>query len=93
MHFVSTLQRKKILARFFQGEKFSDIFVTQRRSRVSQTLAKKVVNFSKENQISSIIRKIGPSGAQYYFCFNLYFLETKNSLIKESYLEYQYTLV
>ena len=37
--------------------------------------------------------KIGPSGAQYYFCFNLYFLKQKKSLIKESYLEYQYTLV
>ena len=22
--------------------------------------------------------KIGPSGAQYYFCFNLYFFKTKN---------------
>ena len=30
--------------------------------------------------------KLGFSGAQYYFCFNL-------SLTKESYLEYQYTLV
>ena len=30
--------------------------------------------------------KIGPSGAYYYFCFNL-------SLIIESYLEYQYTPV
>ena len=36
--------------------------------------------------------KIGPSGAQNYFCFNLFF-ETKKSSIKESYLEYQYTLV
>ena len=36
--------------------------------------------------------KIGPSGAQYYFCFNLFF-ETKKSLIKESYREYQYTSV
>ena len=30
--------------------------------------------------------KIGPSRAQYYFCFNL-------SLLIESYLKYQYTLV
>ena len=31
-------------------------------------------------------QKIGPSGAQYYFCFNL-------SLIIESYLEYKHTPV
>ena len=41
----------------------------------------------------TVFEKIGPSGAQYYFCFNLYFFGTKKSLIKESYLEYQYTLV
>ena len=42
----------------------------------------------------NFFEKIGPSGAQYYFCFNLYFfLKQKNSLIKESYLEYQYILV
>ena len=29
--------------------------MTQRRSRASRTLAKKVVNFSRENQVSSII--------------------------------------
>ena len=32
------------------------LFSTQRRSRASQILAKKIVNFSRENQISSIIR-------------------------------------
>ena len=25
-----------------------------------------------------LLMKIGPSGAQYYFCFNLYFFKTKN---------------
>ena len=43
---------------------------------------------SMENEESKKpgIHKIGPSGAHYYFCFNL-------SLIIESYLEYQYTPV
>ena len=32
----------------------------------------------KTSVSGGLIYKIGPSGAQYYFCFNLYFFKTKN---------------
>ena len=41
------------------------------------------VMFTNQNYFDSYgcpppLNKIGPSGAQYYFCFNLYFFKTKN---------------
>ena len=51
-----------------QSNNRQPLFKIKRRSRL----------FFRIDVVGNDIVKIGPSGAQYYFCFNLYFFKTKN---------------
>ena len=48
-------------------------------NELSEKIEKSVSKRIKDTEVGQReILKIGPSGAQYYFCFNLYFFKTKN---------------